>query len=175
MSSVIASIFPSLLSIHFHFKMRFRDSHVQCLCEMVIQFVERFTRNFNLKKPVNNEEIFKKINFNCLMSIRCIYVLYLEMKTAFYIIGCSGVSVARCAFWRNDFRVVSSKPAVGACKILVCFIFPLIMLIKNNNITRFGCVLWTFCKHLIEKKLFVINEKYSTSTVQRKNTKQKQC
>lgn len=86
-----------------------------------------------------------------MFDVNWIYLRFIYRITSFYIIGCSGVSVVRCAFWRNDIGVVSSKPAVGACKILVCFILPLIIMIKNNKLTRFGCVLWTFCKDLIKK------------------------
>lgn len=41
-------------------------------------FVEKFMRNFNFEIPVNNEVFFGKISiFKCLMSIACIFVLYI--------------------------------------------------------------------------------------------------
>lgn len=35
--------------------------HAQFLCEMVNEFVRKFTRNFNFKNSVNNGEILEKL------------------------------------------------------------------------------------------------------------------
>ena len=56
----LIEFFSCTFFIKRHLKKRFCNSHVEFLCKMFNQFVQKFIRNFNFKITVNNEVFFWK-------------------------------------------------------------------------------------------------------------------